>query len=99
MSLKWPRWYPTTADDRQKDVQSLTVSDEAGCISRETALKAIAGCYDIEYADDQLISMQHPIKINEIEMDENLAEDEHESDEEKARRMSGPRRGSRQAAG
>ena len=48
LSLKWPRWYPTTADDRQKDVQSLTSLVSAGCISRETALKAIASCYDIE---------------------------------------------------
>jgi hypothetical protein len=51
LSLKWPRWYPTTADDRQKDVQSLTSLVTAGCISRETALKAIVACYDIEYED------------------------------------------------
>jgi hypothetical protein len=56
LSLKWPRWYPTTADDRQKDVQSLTTLVAAGCISRETALKAIAACYDIEYVEDELIS-------------------------------------------
>jgi Phage portal protein, SPP1 Gp6-like len=56
LSLKWPRWYPTTADDRQKDVQSLTSLVAAGCISRETALKAIAACYDIEYVEDGLIS-------------------------------------------
>ncbi len=51
LSLKWPRWYPTTADDRQKDVQSLTSLVAAGCISRETALRAIAACYDIEYPE------------------------------------------------
>ena len=55
LSLKWPRWYPTTADDRQKDVQSLTSLVATGCISRETALKAIATCYDLEYADAGLI--------------------------------------------
>ncbi len=49
LSLKWPRWYPTTADDRQKDVQSLTSLVSAGCISRETAARAIAACYDIEF--------------------------------------------------
>ncbi len=53
LSLKWPRWYPTTADDRQKDVQSLISLVTAGCISRETALKAIANCYDIEYLENQ----------------------------------------------
>lgn len=56
LSLKWPRWYPTTADDRQKDVQSLTSLMAAGCISRDIALKAIATCYDIEYVEDQPIS-------------------------------------------
>jgi hypothetical protein len=52
LSLKWPRWYPSTADDRQKDVQSLTAMVTAGCITRETALKAIASYYDIEHVDD-----------------------------------------------
>jgi len=48
ISLKWPRWYPTTADERQKDVQSLIQLVTAGCISRPAALRAIATCYDIE---------------------------------------------------
>ena len=56
LSLKWPRWYPTTADDRQKDVQSLISLVSAGCITRDTALKAIANCYDIEYAEDEVIT-------------------------------------------
>jgi hypothetical protein len=53
LSHKWPRWYPTTADDRQKDVQSLTSLVTAGCIDRATALKAIASCYDIEHVADE----------------------------------------------
>jgi hypothetical protein len=53
LSLKWPRWYPTTADDRQRDVQSLTSLVAAGCISREAALKAISSCYDIEHIEEQ----------------------------------------------
>jgi hypothetical protein len=48
LSLKWPRWYPTTADDRQKDVQSLIALVTAGCINRQTALRAIASYYDLE---------------------------------------------------
>jgi hypothetical protein len=56
LTLKWPRWYPTTADDRQKDIQSLTSLVAAGCISRETALRAIAACYDIEHVGDGPIS-------------------------------------------
>ena len=48
LSLKWPRWYPPTADDRQKDAQTLTTLANAGQISRETAVKSIADTYDIE---------------------------------------------------
>ena len=54
ISLKWPRWYPTTADDRQKDVQSLTSLVQSGCISRTTALKVIAACYDLEHIEDEV---------------------------------------------
>jgi hypothetical protein len=54
LSLKWPRWYPTTADDRQKDVQSLTSLVAAGCISRETAARTIAASYDIEHFSEEL---------------------------------------------
>src|SRR4051794_20246058 len=53
LSLKWPRWYPTTADDRQKDVQSLTKLVEAGCISREAAARTIAASYDIEHFSEE----------------------------------------------
>ncbi len=56
LSLKWPRWYPTTADDRQKDVQSLTALVAAGCISREIAFKAIAATYDIENIEPNSVS-------------------------------------------
>jgi hypothetical protein len=48
LSLKWPRWYPQTADDRQKDAQTLSTLAAAGQISQQTAVKAIADTYDIE---------------------------------------------------
>ena len=35
LSLNWPRWYPTTADDRQKEAQTLSTLANAGQISRE----------------------------------------------------------------
>lgn len=47
LSLKWPRWFPSTADDRQKDASSLKMLADSGQISRETAVKAIADVYDI----------------------------------------------------
>jgi hypothetical protein len=48
LSLKWPRWYASTSDDRQKDAQTLSTLAAAGQISRETAVKSIADTYDIE---------------------------------------------------
>jgi hypothetical protein len=48
LALKWPRWYPPSADDRQKDAQTLATLASSGQISRETAVKSIADTYDIE---------------------------------------------------
>ncbi len=48
LSLTWPRWYPPTADDRQKDALTLSTLVSSGQLSRETAVKTIADTYDIE---------------------------------------------------
>lgn len=48
LTLKWPRWYPPTAEDRQRDAQTLATLAASGQISRETAVKSIADTYDIE---------------------------------------------------
>lgn len=48
IALKWPNWYPPTADDRQKDAITLRTLRDAGAMSRETAVKTIADTYDIE---------------------------------------------------
>jgi hypothetical protein len=47
LSLIWPRWYPMTADDRQKDVQSVTSLTSSGLLTREVALHLIAETYDL----------------------------------------------------
>jgi hypothetical protein len=62
--LNWPRWYPTTADDRQKDAQTLSTLAKAGGISRETAVKAIAGTYDIDDVPAELARIAHDRQIN-----------------------------------
>lgn len=54
VGLKWPRWYPPTAEDRLRDAQTLRVLAGSGTISRETALKCIADVYDIEDAPAEL---------------------------------------------
>jgi hypothetical protein len=48
LTLKWPRWYPLTAEDRLRDAQTLATLISNGTISRETALKAVADTYDLE---------------------------------------------------
>jgi len=55
LSLNWPRWYPSTADDRQKDAQTLSTLANAGHISRESAVKATAETYDIEDVPAELV--------------------------------------------
>lgn len=48
LTLKWPRWYASTSEDRQRDAQTLATLSGSDQISRETAVKAIADTYDIE---------------------------------------------------
>ncbi len=48
IALKWPRWYAASAEDRQRDAQTLATLAASGHVSRETAIKAIADTYDIE---------------------------------------------------
>lgn len=62
LSLNWPRWYPPTADDRQKDALTLSTLASAGQISRETAVKSIADTYDIEDVPAELarIAAEYP---------------------------------------
>jgi hypothetical protein len=47
LSLKWPRWYPTSAADRQLDATTLSTLLSAGLISRASAIKSITDTYDI----------------------------------------------------
>lgn len=54
LNLKWPRWYPPTAEDRQHDAQTLATLSNSGQISRETAVKSIADTYDIEDVSAEL---------------------------------------------
>lgn len=47
LSLRWPRWYAPTSEDRQRDALTLKTLFDAGQISRETAVKSIADVYEI----------------------------------------------------
>jgi len=48
LTLKWPRWYPPSAEDRERDARTLATLAASGQISRETAVQSIADTYDIE---------------------------------------------------
>lgn len=48
INLRWPRWYPPDAPDRQSDATTLTTLVDGGLLSRETAVKSIADVYDVD---------------------------------------------------
>ena len=54
LSLKWPRWFPASASDRQLDASTLVTLVDAGLISRSSAMKAIAGTYDLNNVNVEL---------------------------------------------
>jgi hypothetical protein len=47
LSLRWPRWYPLSADDRLKEAQAISLLASAGPISRETAIKNLSSSHSI----------------------------------------------------
>lgn len=47
IALKWPDWYPPTADDRFAEVNALVAAVAGGVISRETAVLTAAEFYAI----------------------------------------------------
>ena len=65
LTLKWPRWYAPTSDDRQKDALTLSTLAAAGQISRETAVKSIADTYDIEDIPAELARITTDNKTDE----------------------------------
>jgi hypothetical protein len=48
LALRWPAWFPPTAEDKQTTANTLKTLVEAGILSRETATKIAAADYDIE---------------------------------------------------
>jgi hypothetical protein len=48
LSLKWPAWFPPTADDIQTMATGLSTLIKANSLSRETAVRILAAAFDIE---------------------------------------------------
>jgi hypothetical protein len=58
ISLKWPRWYPPSADDRLKDAEALVALTNANLMSRASAAKSLAATYDIEDVTGELATLE-----------------------------------------
>ena len=54
ISLRWPRWYPLSADDRLKEARAIATLANAGQISRATGVKALASSHDIADVEAEL---------------------------------------------
>jgi hypothetical protein len=52
--LRWPRWYPLSADDRLKEAQAVATLTSAGQLSRESAVKTIAASHSISDVEAEL---------------------------------------------
>lgn len=48
LSLRWPAWFPPTAEDRMNTATTLKTATEGGFMSTETAVETIAADYDVE---------------------------------------------------
>ena len=48
LTLKWPDWYALTAADRQANAQAVNTARDAGVMSIEAGVAALAHDYDIE---------------------------------------------------
>lgn len=68
ISLNWPAWFPPTAADLQTLAQALAEMIDAGVLSRQTAIKAIAAAFDIEdvAAEQALINAERKKLLAEL---------------------------------
>lgn len=65
LSLQWPRWFPSTADDREKDARTLSTLSAAELISQKTAVRAIADTYDIEDTAAELERIAQDLRLGQ----------------------------------
>ncbi len=60
LSLKWPRWYAPSAEDRERDARTLVSLTAPGLLSRQTAVQSLADTYDIEDVPAELARIAPP---------------------------------------
>jgi hypothetical protein len=54
VTLVWPRWFDSTADDNYKEATTLGELKNSGIISSETAIKNVAENYGIENVEEEI---------------------------------------------
>jgi hypothetical protein len=57
LTLRWPRWYPLSADDRLKEAQAIATLTNAGQLSQETAVRTIAASHNISDVERELAAI------------------------------------------
>jgi hypothetical protein len=57
LSLRWPKWYPHSADDRLKEAQAISLLANAGQISRETAVKNLSASHSVSDISAELAAI------------------------------------------
>ncbi len=57
LTLSWPRWFPSTAQDRSQDANTLRTLTQAGLMSEETAVRQIIPVYDIASEQDEFAAI------------------------------------------
>lgn len=67
ITLRWPDWYPSTADDKQKDASTVVALTANKLISRETGIKILSKDYDIEEVQKEIGQINDDV-INEAVM-------------------------------
>jgi len=58
LTLRWPRWYPMSADDRVKEAQAVALLANAGQISREASVKSLAAANGVEDIEAELNALE-----------------------------------------
>jgi hypothetical protein len=54
LTLRWPRWYPLSADDRLKEAQAIATLTSAGQLSQESGVKVLAAANGISDVQAEL---------------------------------------------
>lgn len=69
LKLKWPGWYPPSADDRFAEINALNAGIVGGVVSRETAVQTAMEFYKIDDFDAEMAR----IKVDMTEADSRAA--------------------------